>query len=106
MLYLVLVGGSATAEWASERHKIGSGAYTDTSEPLQLSRAGTWPVGPAITDDWPGYPAAFDAPSYRELVDHAYKQTLGAALLQACLVALIVGSVGIALRNVRQTRGG
>jgi hypothetical protein len=104
LLYLLLSAGTATAEWWSERHKIGQGHVTDTFDPLQVSQALTWPIHQWVADPWPGYPSQFDAGVYRAFVDHAWKQTLGAALLEACLVALVVGAVGMALRSVRRSR--
>ena len=101
LLYFVLVAGTATAEWASERHKIGQGTYTDTFEPLGIARAATWPVGHVVTDGWPGYPSVFDASAYRAVLGTAYRQTLGAALLEACLFAVLVVGIGLLLRRRR-----
>jgi hypothetical protein len=103
IVYLLLAAGTATAERMNELHKIGQGNFTDTFEPLGVSRALTWPVHNAVADSWPGYPAQFDAAAYRSLVNHAWSQTIGAALLEACLIALIVGAVGMALRSVRSS---
>jgi hypothetical protein len=103
-VYLLMAAGTATLEWWSERRKIDRGAFTDTFHPFQVSDGMTWPVHQAVADSWPGYPAQFDPTVYRSLVDHAWKQALGAALLEACLIALVVGAVGMALRSVRRSR--
>ena len=70
-------------------------------EPLGFARALAWPVHGAVADAWPGWPEQFDPSVYRSLLDHAWQQTFGAALLEACLIALIVGALGLALRSVR-----
>jgi hypothetical protein len=102
LVYLVLTAGIATQAWSSEKSRIDSGRSSD--DPLSLSQTLTWPIHSWVADPWPGYPGQFDASVYRAVVDHAGKQTLGAALLEACLVALVVGAVGMALRSVRRSR--
>ena len=102
LVYLVLTAGLATAAWSGERSKIGDGRFSD--DPLHLSEALTWPIHSWVADPWPGYPTQFDASVYRTFVTHAYKQTMGAALLEACLIALVVGAVAMAVRSVRGSR--
>jgi hypothetical protein len=104
LLYLLLAGGVATVERHSENDKISRGTYTDTFEPLQISRGLTWPLEVALVDDWPGYPETFDATAYKALVTHTWKQTLAAALLQTVLVTTIVTAVGVAIRRIRRAR--
>ena len=103
LLYLLLAGGALAIERRSELHKISSGEHT-VGQPFSVSRAAAWPVEPVVTDTWPGYPVDFNEQNYRALAAHEAKQVLGALLLQACLIALVVGAVGMALRSVRSTR--
>ena len=104
LVYLVLTAGIATVTWSSEKSKIGDGRFSD--DPLSLSQTLTWPIHQWVADPWPGYPSQFDPSVYRTFVTHAYKQTLGAALLEACLIALVVGAVAMAVRSVRRDRQG
>ena len=102
LVYLLLTAGIATAAWSGEKSKIGEGRFSD--DPLGLSETLTWPIHSWVADSWSGYPSGFSPEVYRSFVDHAWKQTLGAALLEACLIALVVGAVGMALRSVRHSR--
>jgi hypothetical protein len=102
LVYLVLTVGIATQAWSAEKSRIHDGRFSD--DPLGLSEKLTWPIHQWVADPWPGYPSGFDAPVYRSFVEHAWKQTLGAALLEACLVALVIGAVGMALRSIRRDR--
>ena len=102
LVYLLISAGTATVEWSQERGRISDGRFG--SDPLHLARVLTWPIHTWVADPWPGYPTPFDADVYRRFVTHAFKQALGAALLEGCLVALVVGAVGMALRSVRRSR--
>jgi hypothetical protein len=102
LVYLVLTAGIATVAWSGEKGRIDDGRFS--SDPLGLSETLTWPIHSWVADPWPGYPGRFDPTVYRSFVDHAWKQTLGAALLEACLIALVIGAVGMALRSVRAGR--
>jgi hypothetical protein len=102
LVYLVLTAGIATSAWSGEKSRISDGRSSD--DPLHLSQALTFPIHQWVADPWPGYPSQFDPTVYRSFVDHAWKQTLGAALLEACLIALVIGAVGMALRSVRGAR--
>jgi len=103
LLYLLLAGGILASERHSERNKIARGEHT-IGQPFSVSRAAAWPVEPVVTDTWRGYPVDFNEQNYRALADHEAKQVLGALLLEACLIALVVGAVGMALRSVRHSR--
>lgn len=101
VLYLLVSAGTATVEWWRTRDDISNGAFVAGGQPLGVSRALAWPIQGALADAWPGWPAQFDSGVYRALVDHVWRQTVGAALLEACLIALIIGSLGMALRSLR-----
>jgi hypothetical protein len=104
VLYLLVTAGAATVEWWRDRDDILNGAFAMEGQPFGFSRALAWPIHGPLADAWPGWPEQFDTDVYRSLLDHAWRQTVGAALLEACLIALIVASLGMVFRSLR--RGG
>jgi hypothetical protein len=101
LLYLLVTAGAATLEWWRTRGDISDGTFVAGGQPFGFSRALAWPIHGPLADAWPGWPEQLDTDVYRALLDHAWKQTVGAALLEACLIALIVGSLGMVFRSLR-----
>ena len=90
ILYLGVVGGVAGLEHHSENKKIDRDAYTDTFDPALLTQAVTLPLSMYADNGLPSYPDRFDAPAYRHVLLVRLRAFLGAGVVQAALLCLLV----------------
>jgi hypothetical protein len=93
--YCLLAMSIVLIEYVSESKKLSRGFYTDTFSPLIWSEVTTWPTSMFIAN-WPGYPYRFDQPVWQKMLKDSLPSHLGAAVVQAILVFLVVKGLGAA----------
>jgi hypothetical protein len=100
LLYGFAAASVVVVECHSETTKLARGTYTDTFQPLIFSAVITLPLSAAV--DAPTYPGTFDKTSYQAVIDHARRDYLKAALIQALPVGLLLAAPPAARRRRRQ----